>query len=109
MRVLFKLGFMVAILGSITFNSMAFGDNLATSTSDATTSMSGSKSSGKPVYLTASLDEKNSKRCHMVEETPLCQGMAPQKSQAADHGIKTSLSSSPIKHSETSKTFLHEK
>lgn len=109
MSFLLKLGFMVAIVGSISFNTLAFGDSSLPSSSGATSSVTTNRAIDKQAYVIASLDEKSSRLCHIVEETPLCQGMAPQKSQTADHGVKTSLSSSQIKPAEASRTFFQEK
>jgi hypothetical protein len=109
MSYLFKLGFMVAIVGSISFNTLAFGDSSGPSSSGGIPSVAANTAVEKPAYIIASLDERNSRLCHIVEETPLCQGMAPQKSQTADHGVKTSLSSSQIKPAEASRTFFQEK
>lgn len=109
MSSLFKLGFMVAMVGFISFNTLAFGDSSSPSAPGAVSSVNMNRTVDKPAYMVASLDEKNSRLCHIVEETPLCQGMAPQKSQTADHAVKTSLSSSLIRPSEASGTSLQDK
>lgn len=109
MRALFKLGFMVAILGSLIINSIAVADNSWKSTTGNSVGVSEKSPYEKQAYIMASLNEINSRICHMIEDTPSCQGMAPQKSQAADQATKNSLTSSAIKSSEVSRTYLKEK
>ncbi len=107
MRVLFSLGFVALIAGYTIIASNALAQQSVNHSPLA--SHVATRDLGNSSYMIAALDEKNSKLCHMVEETPVCQGMAPQKSQTADNAIKASLTSSQISPSETSKTFLNEK
>ncbi|MGD9817794.1 MAG: hypothetical protein AB7V04_03745 [Desulfomonilaceae bacterium] len=107
MRVFFYSGLILSVLCLTVFSAIASGPNPSTQAIDSSKAINRQLDSA--VYMMASLDEKNSRLCHMVEETPVCLGMAPQKSQTADNAIKSSLSSSQIKNSEASKTFLPEK
>ncbi len=103
MKMLFKFGVISAILLSVLFNTCVLAESVAPSDNAANQTVS-----VKSAYIVASLDDRNVTRCHMVEETPLCDGMAPQKSQTADNAIRNSLSSSAVKTSETSRTFINQ-
>lgn len=104
MKVMFKLWIISAVLTALFFGSNVFAQSVAQSNDGAV-----QQTSGKSAMLVASLDDSNAKRCHMVEETPSCVGMAPQKSQTVDHAIRPSLSSSALRTSETTRTFINEK
>lgn len=49
----------------------------------------------------------NNQLCHMIEDSPSCSGIAPQKSQNADIPIRTSLSMRDLENSlKSSKTEI---
>jgi hypothetical protein len=49
----------------------------------------------------------NNQLCHMIEDSPSCSGIAPQKSQNADIPIRTSLSMKELENSlKSSKTEI---
>ncbi len=107
MKVLFKLGVVSAILLSVMFNSSAFADDMAPSASGPVPK--GQRLSDNLSCVLASLQDMNANMRHMLEEPPVCEGMAPQKSQAADYSIRNSLSSAAIRASETSRTSINPK
>ncbi len=104
MKYLFKSGAMFAILLSALFNSSVFADDTGPSASGPLVQVQ--KVSDNSSYVVACLQDRNTNMRHMVEEPPMCEGMAPQKSQAADYSIRNSLSSAVMRTSETSRTSI---
>lgn len=107
MKYLFKSGAVFAILLSVMFNSSVFADDTAPSASGPLAQVQ--KVSDNSSYVVACLQGTNTNMRHMLEESPMCEGMAPPKSQAADHSIRNSLSSAVMRTSETSRTSINPK
>lgn len=106
MKVMFKLGALSLILLSVMFNSSVFADDTKPSASLAL-QQAQAVSDTSSCFL-ASLQDRKANMRHMVEEPPLCEGMAPPRSQAADHSVRNSLSSSVMRASETSRTSINQ-